>query len=424
MTLSNLFVDLSLLRTNPDFRRVLIARTISLMALGLLSVAVPLQVYALTGSSLQVGIAAACDGVGMFLGLLLGGVLADRMDRRRLILVARGVCGLGFLGLAANAALPSPSLPAIYALSFWDGFFGAIGVNALMAAMPHLVGRANLVQARALGMLSMRVATILSPALGGLLIAGLGVGWVYLLTALGTGLTVLTLLGLPRMMPEGEAGENPVRAMAQAFAFLFGHKVILSVVALGCLTTVVTSIRILFPALVEEAFGGGAVETGLMYSAVPIGATLGAALSGWAARLERPGLVMGGACMTAFACVAVIGAAGSLPSGFPSGFYLALPVLVLFGYATSIASLLEYSMVQGHTPDHLLGRVNSLWTAQDVFGDSAGTIGMGLLATLLSPTVGILALGLGALTLAAAVTAAATTMRGAPMSDPALEGTG
>ncbi|MBB3264926.1 ENTS family enterobactin (siderophore) exporter [Azospirillum sp. OGB3] len=420
MTLSNLFVDVSLLKTNPDFRRVLIARTISLMALGLLSVAVPLQVYALTGSSLQVGIAAACDGVGMFLGLLLGGVLADRMDRRRLILVARSVCGLGFLGLAANAALPSPSLPAIYALSFWDGFFGAIGVNALLAAMPHLVGRANLMQARALGMLSMRVATILAPALGGLLIAGLGVGWVYLLTALGTGLTVLTLLGLPRMMPQGEAGENPLRAMAQAFAFLFGHKVILSVVALGCLTTVATSIRILFPALVEEVFGGGAFETGLMYSAVPIGATLGAALSGWAARLERPGLVMGGACMGAFACVAAIGAAGILPSGF----YVALPVLVLFGYATSIASLLEYSMVQGHTPDHLLGRVNSLWTAQDVFGDSAGTIGMGLLATLLSPAAGILALGLGALALAAAVTATATTMRGAPMSDPTLEGTG
>ncbi|MFC5359343.1 enterobactin transporter EntS [Azospirillum himalayense] len=416
MSLSNLFVDLSLLRTNPDFRRVLIARMISLMALGLLSVAVPLQVYALTGSSLQVGIAAACDGVGMFLGLLLGGVLADRMDRRRLILFARSVCGLGFLGLAANAALPSPSLPAIYALSFWDGFFGAIGVNALLAAMPHLVGRANLVQARALGMLSMRVATILSPALGGLLIAGLGVGWVYLLTALGTGLTVLTLLGLPRMIPQGEAGENPLRAMTQAFAFLFGHKVILSVVALGCLTTVATSIRILFPALVEEVFGGGAFETGLMYSAVPIGATLGAALSGWAARLERPGLAMGGACMSAFACVAVIGAAGSL--------YVALPLLVLFGYATSVASLLEYSMVQGHTPDRLLGRVNSLWTAQDVFGDGAGTIGMGLLATLLSPAVGILALGLGALALAAAVTATATTMRGAPMSDPALEGNG
>ncbi|PWC38154.1 enterobactin transporter EntS [Azospirillum sp. TSO22-1] len=414
MTLSRLFVDVSLLKTNPDFRRVLTARTISLLALGLLSVAVPVQVYELTGSSLHVGLAVAFDGLGMFLGLALGGVLADRQDRRRLILFARSACGLGFLGLAANGLLPAPSLAVVYGLSFWDGFFGAIGVNALMAAMPHLVGRANLMQARALGMLSMRVATILSPALGGLLIAGVGVGWVYLGTALGTVLTVLTLLGLPRMVPEAGASENPFRSMAQAFAFLAGHRVIPGVVALGCLTTVATAIRVLFPALTLEVYGGGPFETGLMYSAVPVGATLGAALSGWAARVERPGLVMGGACLGAFTCVAALGAAGSLS--------VALPVLVLFGYATSIASLLEYSMVQGHTPDHLLGRINSLWTAQDVLGDSVGTIGIGLLATLLGPAGGILLLGLAALALAAAVTAAAGTMRRASMNDPALEG--
>ncbi len=420
MTLSKLLVDASLLKTNPDFRRVLIARTISLLGLGLLSVAVPVQVYDLTGSSVLVGLAVACDGVGMFLGLLLGGVLADRQDRRRLILVARSLCGLGFLGLAANGLLPAPSLAAIYALSLWDGFFGAIGVNALMAAMPHLVGRANLMQARALGMLTMRFATILSPALGGIVIASAGVGWAYLGTAVGTGLTVLTLLGLPRMMPEAaDAAEtgNPFRMMAQAFAFLAGHRVILGVVALGGLTTLTTGIRVLFPALALEVYGGGPFEVGLMYSAVPLGATLGAALSGWATRVERPGLTMAGACMGAFACVAVMGAVHSL--------FLALPALVLFGYATSTASLLEYTMVQGHTPDHLLGRVNSLWTAQEVFGDSVGTIGVGLLAKLLTPASGILLFGLSALALSAAVTAFATTMRRAPMSDPALaEGAG
>ncbi|NYZ13650.1 enterobactin transporter EntS [Azospirillum sp. RWY-5-1] len=410
----NFLVDVSLLRTNRDFRRVLIARTISLLALGFLSVAVPVQVYGLTGSSLHVGFAVAFDGAGMFLGLMLGGVLADRQDRRRLILAARSACGIGFLGLAVNALLPAPSLAAIYGLAFWDGFFGAIGVNALLAVMPHLVGRANLMQARALGMLSMRVATILAPALGGLLIAGVGVAWVYLATALGTGLTVLTLLGLPRMMPEGGSVGNPFRAMIQAFAFLAGHPVIPAVVALGCLSTLATSIRILFPALAQDVFGGGAFETGLMYSAVPVGATLGAALSGWASRVERPGLAMGGACLGAFGCVAVIGTGG--------GLFVALPVLVLFGYATSIASLLEYAMVQGHTPDHLLGRVNSLWTAQEVFGDSVGTVGVGLLARLLDPTAAILLLGLGALATAAAVTAVAGPMRRAPMSDPALEG--
>ncbi|SMH47205.1 enterobactin transporter EntS [Azospirillum agricola] len=412
MTLSNLFVDCSLLRTNVQFRRLLVARTISLLGLGLLAVAVPVQVYGMTGSSAAVGLAVACDGVGMFIGLLLGGVLADRHDRRRLILIARSVCGLGFVGLAVNSFLPSPSLAAVYALSFWDGFFGALGVNALMAAMPHIVGRANLMQARALGMLTMRFATIVSPALGGLVIASAGVGWAYVGTAVGTGLTVLTLLGLPRMMPDAGEVRHPLRMLADAFGFLFGHPVVLGVVGLGSLMTLTTAIRVLFPALAQDVYGGGAFAVGLLYSAVPVGATLGAALSGWATRVARPGLTMSLVCMGAFACVTALGAGGSL--------FVALPALVLFGYAVSIASLLQYTIVQGHTPDHFLGRVNSLWTAQDVFGDSAGTLGLGLLATLLSPAGGILLFGLSALALCGLMTALLPAVRRAPLADPAL----
>jgi len=412
MTLSTLFVDCSLLRTNPNFRRLLIARTISLLGLGLLSVAVPIQVYELSGSSALVGLAMALDGVGMFVGLLLGGVLADLHDRRRLILFARSVCGLGFVGLAVNAALDAPSLTLVFALSFWDGFFGALGVNALMAAMPHIVGRENLMQARALGMLTMRFATIASPALGGAVIAAAGVGWAYAGTALGTGLTVLTLLGLPRMIPERGETRHPLRMLAEAFTFLFGHKIILGVVGMGTLMTLTTAIRVLFPALTLGVYGGGAFEIGLMYTAVPVGATVGAAVSGWAGRVARPGLAMTQICALAFACVTLLGSTGSL--------YVALAALAVFGYAMSTASLLQYTMVQGHTPDRYLGRVNSLWTAQDVFGDSVGALGIGLLATLVTPAGAILAFGLSALALCGAVAGGFPAMRRAPLNDPAL----
>ena len=106
----SIFVDFGLLGRNRDFRSVFIARTISLLGLGMLSVAVPMQIYALTGDTLHVGLAMALEGGGMFVGLLLGGVLADRHDRKKLILFARLVCGLGFVGLAANAWLPAPSV--------------------------------------------------------------------------------------------------------------------------------------------------------------------------------------------------------------------------------------------------------------------------------------------------------------------------
>lgn len=403
------FVDLSLLKRNPAFRNLLVARGISLMSLGLLTVSIPVQVYALTGSSLQVGVAAALDGIGMFAGLLLGGVLSDILDRRRLILFARSTCGLGFLALMANSLLAAPSLHVIYALALWDGFFGALGVSALMAAMPFIVGRENLMPAGALGMLVTRFATIVSPVAGGLVIAVASPAWNYGAAAAGTLLTVLTLLSLPAMVPERHEIEHPLKMMASAFGFLLGHSRLLVVFAIGTVLTLTTSIRILFPAMVTGVFGGGAAEVGLMYAAVPVGATLGALLSGWARDLRQPELVMSGLCAFAFACVILLGATGHIA--------VALGALAAYGYASSIASLLQYTIIQEHTPDRLLGRINSLWGAQDVAGDSFGTVGLGALVQAL-PKTGIMVMGIAALAAGGGLTLLLNRMR-RPAAEPA-----
>lgn len=388
---SSLWVDMSLLRQNRHFRNVFIARTISLLGLGMLSVAIPMQVYQLSGDSVSVGLAMALEGGGMFIGLLLGGVLADRMDRKRLILFARGACGIGFLALAGNALLPQPALWGVYALAVWDGFFGAIGVTALLAAMPLIVGRDNLMRARAISMVSMRLATVLSPMLGGLVIGSYGIASNYFLAAAGTGLTLLPLLSLPAMVPQQSEPEHPLRALLEGLQYMLHNKVVFGAVLVGTLVTLCTAIRVMFPALVESTYGGGAFELGMMYSAVSLGATLGALLSGWANQLLRPGLVMQYAGLVAFACVAVLGASGRFP--------VAIGALVIFGYVVSVASLLQYSLVQENTPDAFLGRVNGIWTAQDALGDSVGSVGIGLLGRWLTPANGVLALGVGALLL-------------------------
>lgn len=141
-------LNLSLLKTHPAFRAVFLARFISIVSLGLLGVAVPVQIQMMTHSTWQVGLSVTLTGGAMFVGLMVGGVLADRYERKKVILLARGTCGIGFIGLCLNALLPEPSLLAIYLLGLWDGFFASLGVTALLAATPALVGRENLMPGR------------------------------------------------------------------------------------------------------------------------------------------------------------------------------------------------------------------------------------------------------------------------------------
>ncbi|UTZ44420.1 enterobactin transporter EntS [Vibrio campbellii] len=407
-----IMLDFSLLKENPNFRMVFIARMMSILALGMMTVAVPIQIHQMTGSTLQVGMIMALDGIGMFVGLLIGGVLADKYDRRKLILFARTTCGIGFGALALNSLLAESSLVALYVLSVWDGFFGAMGMTALMASLPVIVGRENLPSAAALSMLTVRMGMVLSPALGGLLISFGDVSWNYLAASVGTLCTLFPLFRLPSMKPSHDAPENPLLSLYEGVKFLFSNKVVGCVVVFGTLETLATAVRVMFPALALETFTGNAANAGLMYSAIPLGAMVGALTSGWVKQSQRPGMVMIYATMGTFLAIVAMGLAGN--------YWLFLSILVIYGYLGSVASLIQYSIVQGHTPDHLLGRVSSLWTAQDVTGDSMGAIGLGALGKVMAPAMSIFSFGLGATGVGMLMVILFRPLRRAKLFDPAL----
>lgn len=415
----SIWVDFRLLRDNCHFRAIFIARLMSVLGLGMLTVAVPVQIHALTGSTLQVGIATALDGLGMFIGLLVGGVLADRYDRRWLIVLARGLCGLGFLLLALNSFIAQPSLLALYLVAFWDGFFGALGMTALMAAIPSLVGRDNLATAGALSMLIVRLGAVLAPTISGLVIISLGVSWNYLFAGLGTLCTLIPLLSLPSLQPHAStSAERPWQALLEGGRFLLQHPIVGAVVVLGTVQALLSAIRVLFPALAEQGYGAAAFAVGLMFSAVPLGAMLGALTSGWVSTLRYPGQVLWLCVISAALLVASLGWISWLP--------LALVVLITLGYLSSIASLLQFTLVQSHTPDAMLGRINSLWSAQDVVGDALGALGLGAVARALGPLLGVTGFGLAAAALAGVLGSWFISLRQLsqlppPLAEPALE---
>lgn len=420
--LRRLALDIGPLRDSRPFRNLFIARTVSVFGIGMLAVSVPVQVYALTGSTVQVGAVSAAEGCALLAGFLCGGALADRRDRRRLMLRARTASGIAFALLALNAFLPSPSSAALYVLAAWDGLATGVAVTALLAATPALVGPDGLVAAGALNALTVRLGSMLSPALGGLVVSAFGVGWNYAAAAAGTLGTLGLLTSLPPLEParaDGAdqadkadgPGSHPLKSIGGGLRFVASHRVVGSLMLLGLLFMVAGGIPVLMPAFAEHGLGGGPSTVGLLYAAPACGAVLASVTSGWAGSVRAPGLALLAAPVSGFVLLACTGLAR----------HPALAVAILFGYgfAASVEEILRYGLIQSHTPDSHLGRVNSLWAAQETGGTAIGSLGAGALGRYLAPGPAIVAYGTVSAVLALVLALTLTTLRTATLTPTA-----
>jgi ENTS family enterobactin (siderophore) exporter len=177
--LGQFVIDIAPLRASAGFRLVFAAQTVTMLGSGLTSVAVFLQVYQLTGSSLQVGLVGLVFGLSVFLGLLVGGILADRMDRKKIIVSTRVLCAVVIAGLAVNAAVPDPQWWLVYVAAVLTGGLVGLGGPALMAITPVLVGPGLLAAAGALITVTTQLGAMVGPALAGLIAAGPGLAVCY-----------------------------------------------------------------------------------------------------------------------------------------------------------------------------------------------------------------------------------------------------
>jgi len=339
-------------------------------------VAVPFQVFELTGSTLMVGLLGLAQLIPLLAVSVIGGALADAMDRRRLLVFSQLVLAATAAGLMWNSLADTPAIWPLFVLSAINAGVSAIDSPARHAIVPGLVGRALLPSALALNQTLTNTAKAALPAIGGLLIATAGLPFSY-----GTEM-LLFLIGatfmrrVPNVAIEGGGRKVELSSIAEGFRFLGDRKVIQAALLIDLNAMVFGMPTALFPAIGTEVFGGNAFTVGLLYAAPGVGALIGALTSGWVGTIRRHGRATVLAVIGWGLAIAVFGLTDSLA--------LALTMLALAGAADVVSAIFRGTIVQLTAPDEMRGRMSSMHTAVVAGGPRLGDLEAGLVAELTS----------------------------------------
>ncbi|MGW0181550.1 enterobactin transporter EntS [Nocardia sp. NPDC003345] len=396
-------VDLTPLRSGPEFRTLFLARSISVFGIGFLVVALPIQVYRLTGSTAMVATVATVIGISAFAGTLIGGPAADHYDRRAVIVASRAVATLGFAALAVNAMLPEPRLWVILLCAVVDGLTGGISETALVAAVPGLIPPDRLAAGAALMALTADLGHMAAPALAGLLIAWLGVAANYWIAAAAGLATTLLLARLGPMKAARGRAETPLRAALTGVRFVAGHRIVGATLLVGCVTMLLSGWNVLVPEYVSEVLHGGETTAGLLFAAPAAGAVLGSLTSGWTGSIRRGGQVIFAATL--------VSAAGLAGAGLVATTVVTFAGLAAHGAGRVVSDIARFAVVQAHTPDEFRGRVSGLWTAQLTIALSLGAVVAGGIASTVPARAAFLVYGAGGGLLTVALWWLLTTLR-------------
>jgi hypothetical protein len=390
-----LMMDISPLRQSRDFRYIYAGQLVSVLGTQLTAVAVPFQVYRLTRSSFDVGLVSLAQLFPLLACSLLGGSVIDAVDRRRLLIAVEIVMAVSSSGLALNADL-GPSLWPLFVFPAISAGLTGIDVPTRNTMIPNLVAGELITAATALFQALVQVGAIVGPAVGGLLLAGAGVRFVYWVDV---STFVISILAAAAMRPQPPTGTGPrpgLRSIAEGFRFVQGRKAIQGTYLIDINAMVFGMPRALFPALAITTFGGGAGVLGLLYAAPGAGALAGALTTGWVGRIRRQGLAVIVAVVIWGAAIAAFGLVRSLP--------VALVLLTVAGWADIISALFRNTIIQLSVPDRLRGRLLGLQMGVVQGGPRIGDMEAGSVATVFTNEISIVSGGvlcvLGALVLA------------------------
>lgn len=342
-------------------------------------VALPYQVFLLTGSSFAVGLIGVFQAVPLLVLSLFGGVIADAVDRRRLLLITQVGLGAVSLALAITTQAGLTSVPPLYALTAIGACFSALDNPTRASIAPTLVERRLIRAAMALNQTIFQFALVFGSALAGILIARFGLAGAYWLDVLSFAASFVAVW-MMRTPPRVPVERQPVlRSLAEGVRYLGATRILLATMSLDFLATFFGSPRALFPYYAERVFHVGPEGLGLLYASMGAGAFVASVASGWTARVQRQGLTVLVAVMVWG--LAIVGF-GILDERW---FALALVLLAIANGADAVSSIFRGTILQTIVPDALRGRLNAINIMFVLGGPQLGQFESGAVAALWSP---------------------------------------
>lgn len=359
---------------HPDYRLLVIGQCVATLGRQMQAVAITYQVYQLHHSALELGLLGLARLVPMFVFSLVGGVLADRVDRRRLLLVTQPTLLCCSLMLILTTLTGWASLAVIYAITAIAATIGTVDDPTRDALLPALVPRAHLANALSWNITLSEVATIAGPALGGLALGVVGIAGTYGGEALSFVVVIATLLAMrARLGAASVDGAGGWRAAVEGLRFVRGNDIVLAIVSLDFFATFWGSATVLLPVYADKILHVGPTGLGILFSAPAVGSVLGAAaMTAVSHRIRRPGWPLLGAIAAYGLATVGFGLARTVP--------LALLFLAGIGMADTVGMTFRSQILQLLTPDALRGRVTA---AEQLFtggGPQAGQLKAGAVA--------------------------------------------
>jgi MFS family permease len=369
-----------------DYRNLWIGQAISTIGGEIGLVAVPYQVYTLTHSTALVGLLGLASLIPLLVVPLVGGAIADALDRRSVLLrTETGMSVVSALFLA-NSLLSQPRVWALFVLQGLAVAIFSLGRPALSSLTPRLVPDEEIAAATALSSVYNSLAAVGGPAVGGILIATAGVPWTYGIDLVTYSASFFVIWLLPRMPPVEDADRPSLRSILEGFRFLKGRQPLIGIFAVDTFAMVFGMPTALFPAIALHQLHGDASTVGYLYAAPYAGAFVGSLVSGWTSHVRRMGV---GVTIAACGWGAAIAAFGFTTSLWPAMFFLAIA-----GGADFFSAVLRSTMLMRATPDHLLGRLQGIEFTQVASAPSLGDLEAGVLASLTSLRFSVVSGGL------------------------------